>query len=77
MDVYTAWIRAANLNDKSFNLPPVHPLEIGFGAVAEAMMAITTMTVTMTIEQFFVGRTHGTGRLRVHQSANGSAQNQQ
>jgi hypothetical protein len=50
-------------------------------AIAEAMMAIKTTTVTMTIEQFLVGRTHGTGRLpgihsRVHQSANGSAQDQ-
>jgi hypothetical protein len=42
-------------------------------AIAIAMMA------TMAIEQFLVGRTHGTGRLprihsRVHQFANGSAQ---
>jgi hypothetical protein len=28
MDVYTAWVRPADLNDKSFNVLPVHPLEL-------------------------------------------------
>jgi hypothetical protein len=59
-------------------------LSILLEAMAEAMMAMmatTTTTVTMTIEQSLVDRTHGTGLLprihsRVHQSANGSAQNQ-
>ena len=49
-------------------------------AIVEAMMVITTKTLTATIEPFLVDCPHRTGQFprvhsRVHQSTNGSAQN--